>query len=1160
MLGEAPKSILPHPRGVGYRPASKKPLRIPGAGICLSALLFSTALLSGIIASRAQHPGPAASAPFAAFTNWLAGFSVEADAFKRAAMLGEGRRLAKGRRAALLELIKTNPQHALEWSIPDAQRKPLPLDIATNLERQVSGLGAFEVFCVDGLSRPASGLRRGAPEPGESDLYKRFVTLQGERLRAYVYGRRLGQTTKRGIPLHGVALGDELALGESVFVPLGPSGQPAARLGDQVVRFASGAQLQEAEKRLEAAESGLGPEPTIRASDHVNADGTFTITPAASGGGGGGGGGGGSGSTWTTGNKKVLVVRVDFPDLPGAPSGMTAADVQSVADGQIAPYYLASSYGLTSLSNTVTAVYRMPQAAAYYATNNATTQLMADAQSAAGASYNLSQFDRFIVFFASMRYLPNTQFTWTGLSAVGSWEVWINGQFDFGTVAHELGHTYGLYHANLWLVSDNNPISATGRSLEYRDDYDTMGGNWSDDLRTDFNPWFKNLLGWLPTSQIQTVTKSGTYRVNRYDLASASGMLALKIVKDATHNYWASYKGSFTNNPSLENGAYLVWGYNSNNHSDLLDLGTPGNGDQDAGLAVGTSLVDTAANLGIAAVAQGSSGQTPYLDIKVTFGSAAPAIYVQPPSQTVIVGQNAFFPVVAAGIPSPTYRWQCKAAGTAAWTNLMDNSVYSGAMSSGLTVLSPTTAMDSDQFRCILTNASGSVTTAPPAVLSVLPTGVSTLAGLAGAFGWADGTGSAARFRPTGVAADGLGNVYVADRENHVIRKVTGGGVVTTLAGKPQTHATGDGTNNAAGFTYPTGICLDNLGNLYVADTGNNLIRKVRPVGTNWVVTTIAGQVGVAGTSDGPGLSALFNSPNGIGIDPATNLFVADGGSGSVRKLTPSGTNWVVSTLATGLSWPQSVCADKAGNIYVANTFAHVIERIDPAGTVSVLAGNDWGGVVDGTGTEASFSYPYGLAADVLGNLYVTDQQVIRKIAPGAVVSTIAGQAATTGGSDGALTNATFAGLWGVSTDPYGNVYVADHGNYDIRKIVTGPAIPLPRLDGPTLLTHRMRFVLDGPVGTNYYVQVSANLSNWSVLSTNVIPVGGWLTIQDPLTNAPGRFYRASTQVSMSSASPHNSPPLNISGPAPAPAPAAPPSSKHHSGDSISCSSPSSSL
>ncbi len=155
-------------------------------------------------------------------------------------------------------------------------------------------------------------------------------------------------------------------------------------------------------------------------------------------------------SAWTTGGKNVLIIRVDFSDLAGAPEGYSAATVQNIADTQIAPYYIKSSYGLTSLTNTVTAtVYRLPQTAAYYAQNGANDTLHSDAENAASADYNVSSYDRIIVFFASLGGLSGSQITYGGLADIGGADVWCNGEFDFRVIAHELGHTYGLYHGNL---------------------------------------------------------------------------------------------------------------------------------------------------------------------------------------------------------------------------------------------------------------------------------------------------------------------------------------------------------------------------------------------------------------------------------------------------------------------------------------------------------------------------------------------------------------------------------------------------------------------------------------------------------------------------------------------------------------------------------------
>src|SRR6202142_3898839 len=167
------------------------------------------------------------------------------------------------------------------------------------------------------------------------------------------------------------------------------------------------------------------------------------------------------------------------------------------------------------------------------------------------------------------------------------------------------------------------------------------------------------------------------------------------------------------------------------------------------------------------------------------------------------------------------------------------------------------------------------------------------LAGLAGNAGSTDGTGSAARFNhPYGLAVDSSGNVYVADRANAVIRKITPAGVVTTIAGRAGVPGSVDGNGTAALFNNPSGVAVDGTGNLYVADTGNDTIRKITPGGTSSI---FAGSAGGVGSADGTGATVQFNSPNGIAIDGSGNLYVADSGNNTIRKITSGG---VSSTLA----------------------------------------------------------------------------------------------------------------------------------------------------------------------------------------------------------------------------------------------------------------------
>ncbi len=313
---------------------------------------------------------------------------------------------------------------------------------------------------------------------------------------------------------------------------------------------------------------------------------------------------------------------------------------------------------------------------------------------------------------------------------------------------------------------------------------------------------------------------------------------------------------------------------------------------------------------------------------------------------------------------------------------------------------------------------------------------VTTLAGKTGSSGSADGTRSAARFNnPSGVAVDGSGNVYVADTGNYTIRKITPGGVVTTFAGKAGSLGSADGTGSAARFEGTQGVAVDGGGNVYVADFCE--IRKITPGG---VVTTLAGAPFSLGSADGTGSAARFSSPQGVAVDGGGNVYVADTLNHTIRKITPDG---VVTTLAAGFGDPFGVAVDGGGNVYVADRDG-TIHKITPGGVDTTLAGSPlWAGSVDGTGSKAGFSYPSGVAVDGSGNVYVADTEndAIRKITPDGVVTTFAGAMASPGSADGTASAARFFRPFGVAVDGSSNVYVADTLNHTVRRVTPGGAV-----------------------------------------------------------------------------------------------------------------------
>jgi hypothetical protein len=224
---------------------------------------------------------------------------------------------------------------------------------------------------------------------------------------------------------------------------------------------------------------------------------------------------------------------------------------------------------------------------------------------------------------------------------------------------------------------------------------------------------------------------------------------------------------------------------------------------------------------------------------------------------------------------------------------------------------------------------------------------------------------------------------------------------VVTIAGAGHIYGSLNGTNNTARFRQPLGVAMDSLTNLYVADQNNCTIRKVSPSGTNWVVTTIAGQVSLmGGTNDGTNTSALFSNPCGIAADAFGNFYIADSQNYTIRKMTPVGTNWVVTTIA---------------------------------GSARSIGTND------GTGSAARFKFPFGIAVDKTGNVFVSDGYCIRKltqVGTNWVVTTPVGQPGASGSADGTNNQATLYDPGLLSIDSNGVIYIPDSGNSSIREIV----------------------------------------------------------------------------------------------------------------------------
>jgi sugar lactone lactonase YvrE len=267
-------------------------------------------------------------------------------------------------------------------------------------------------------------------------------------------------------------------------------------------------------------------------------------------------------------------------------------------------------------------------------------------------------------------------------------------------------------------------------------------------------------------------------------------------------------------------------------------------------------------------------------------------------------------------------------------------------------------------------------------IRAVTAAGVASTVAGDGTPGYSEGAALTAEFYgPNGIAVDGSGNVYVADFGNNVIRKITAAGIVSTFAGNG-TAGYADGTKaTSCEFNNPAGIAIDASGNIYVADHGNNIIRKITQAG---VVTTLAG-VKTAGYVNATGTAAAFNNPNGVAVDAAGVVYVADQGNSAIRKITADG---VVTTIAGGptqttlLNYPAGLALDKSGNIYIADEGGRILE-CTTSNVLYILAGTlNVPGFVNGSGTTALFNNPQAITVDANNNIYVSDQNnnCIRKL------------------------------------------------------------------------------------------------------------------------------------------------------------------------------------
>ena len=543
---------------------------------------------------------------FSQFARWTQRYLNQPSPEAREALEIEGQELARLRRQDLAELIPADPKRALELAIPRGLRNQLPASITPFLEEPVDGRGDF-------------GVLAGIPAPDYSGPFEpvyRTVSLGDRAWRAYTYGSALLRPTLTDVPLHGIALDGLFALDPNAVRILDAdeaarmatpakdalcavSNEPVTTFAEEVPVDAGGhtawlcsaAHTENYNERLILASVDKG--------NGTDADGVFRQK-----------------SAYTEGLKRLLILRVDFSDLAGAP--LSDAAGTNMLNG-IAAFYLEQSFGKTTFrllgaGSAMTATLRMPKTAAVYGASDPSI-LRTDARNAARtAGVTLAQFDFDLICVGAV---PG--FNWAGLGYVGAPGSWIRASFDAagGVSSHELGHNFGLNHANAWDTGGQS-ILGPGSNVEYGDSFDTMGNSTAG--RRHFNTRYKNYLNWLPTTQVKIVTTSGNYRLFAHDATNAATTRAVRIARNAQTNYWLEFRQKFTDRPALMDGVGLRWARTGNQQSLLLDV-TPGSADgkNDSALLIGRTFSDRVAGIHITPLAKG--GTIPEsLDLQVNLG------------------------------------------------------------------------------------------------------------------------------------------------------------------------------------------------------------------------------------------------------------------------------------------------------------------------------------------------------------------------------------------------------------------------------------------------------------------------------------------------------------------------------------------------------------
>jgi hypothetical protein len=736
---------------------------------------------------------------FADFKLWAEEYAASPTPEK----LEEGLKRAEARRAALVDLIEQDPRRALELAVPESVRRTLPEEVRGLLEQRLSGRGDLEVVATMALP----GFESTVPP------VTRTVRMDGDEYEAFTYGSRESAMTRQDLAIHGIALDGRMAFSEwparvlepvevrdlRAALPAPPlcpvSKMPLDENGDEIVLDFSlekalwYCQAGHATQELHAAAAAEAGLPPGVAATGIGGGAELPVAE----------------SSYTEGTKKMLIIRVDFPDKTGQVVSDTTLTnlINSMATQWSNMSYGKTTWAKVGEGSAFTPTLRLPKNHGNY--TGFGTMLDAARAAAEDAGFDYLDYNFEVVVTGDK---PDVSFG--GVAFVGGRGAWLaNGQWNLGVCSHEVGHNFGLNHSGFWDTSDGTATGA-GSNVEYGNPFDQMGGA-SSSGSAHFNARQKNYLDWIPDSAVKKITANGsvTQRITPMDRKDATGFRAIAVDRSSTsQDYWIEYRTAYGSNKWMKDGAVVNFGdvTINNGKPSLLDFTPNTSSKDDCPILIGKTFSDTDKGIHITPVGHGTGTDgVPYMDVTVnrgTFtGNVKPAASMTYAPVNPAVNGPASFTVTASDADGDAlaYYWEW---GDGTFTANNSTTASHSWDSAGIKTV-----------RCTVSDMKGLTTT----VSALVQVGTSSTFFVSGYVRTAGG------LPVEGVTVSGSGKSDVTDSEGYYAITGLAAGSVTLTAAK-----TGS-TLNPNGFTNPVTLGPSKAGLNFVAPVGSPVFAAIKP-------------------------------------------------------------------------------------------------------------------------------------------------------------------------------------------------------------------------------------------------------------------------------------------------------------------------------------------